>query len=75
MNPIHNNYPSGGFFTRNPTNDPSYPPGSFYESMGWTRHPHNTNIYGPNGDLLNQTNPGATQKAARDIIIEKWDSR
>jgi hypothetical protein len=66
---------TGSFFTRNPTEDPQYPAGSFYESMGVKGYGHNTNIYDPNGQLLHQTDPGAVQQAMRDYILDRWKER
>ncbi len=75
MEPNHLNLPDSGFFTRNFTNDPRYPAGSYFESMGWRGYPHNTNIYGPDGSLLSQTDPGATLEAARNIVLNAWNNR
>ncbi len=75
MDPMHKNFPDDGYFTRNYTSDPKYPPGSYYESMGWKGYPHNTNIYGPDGGLIDQTNPGSTLDSARNIIFSHWRDR
>jgi hypothetical protein len=76
MDPIHKLDPRfGGFFTRNFTDDPRYPPGSYYESMGWHDYGHTTNIYGPDGALLDQRNPGSVGIAARNIVLDTWRNR
>ena len=68
---VQKDYPLGGFFTRNPTEDPRYPEGSYYESMGWKGFGHTTNIYDSNGNLIDQHNPTGVNDAARTILGNK----
>lgn len=74
MDPMHKESPQGGFFTRNVTSDPRYPDG-YYESMGWKGYGHNTNVFGPDGSLLHQTNPSGVLEAARNQVLDAWQNR
>lgn len=52
-NGLHEKDERGDFVTVNPTNDPKYPPGSYYVSYGDSSG-HVTLIYDKDGNLIDQ---------------------
>lgn len=68
MNPLDRPLPNGGFWTRNPTSDPRYPSGSYYNSTGWGAN-HTTFIYGPNGDLLSMGKLNKVISGAEKMLV------